>query len=161
MIGHTRENLMAGEINWRAMTPEKFHHLDETAMAQLLEFGTCVTFEKEFVLPGGSSVPFLIGAVRRSAEPFRWSSYVVEMTEQRKLQAAEEKVRAWEARYALINHLAHERNNPLAAMTFPLHLLSTHPGLSDDSHKLVNDASGMLDRVASTVRKVLAEVQQL
>jgi PAS domain S-box-containing protein len=161
MIGHTRENLMAGEIDWRAMTPEKFHQLDETAMAQLLEFGTCVPFEKEFVLPDGSSVPFLIGAVRLSAEPFRWSSYVVEMTEQRKIQAAEEKVRAWEDRYVLINHLAHELNNPLAAMTFTLHLLSTHPGLSDDSLKLVNDASGMLDRVASTVRRVLAEVQQL
>jgi nitrogen-specific signal transduction histidine kinase len=83
------------------------------------------------------------------------------MKEQRKLQAAEEKVRAWEARYVLINHLAHELNNPLAAMTFTLHLLSTHPGLSDDSLKLVHDASGMLDRVASTVRRVLAEVQQL
>ena len=161
MIGHTRENLMAGEIDWRAMTPEKFHQLDETAMAQLLEFGACVPFEKEFVLPDASSVPFLIGAVRLSAEPFRWSSYVVEMKEQRKLQAAEEKVRAWEARYVLINHLAHELNNPLAAMTFTLHLLSTHPGLSDDSLKLVHDASGMLDRVASTVRRVLAEVQQL
>jgi DNA-binding response OmpR family regulator len=160
MIRHTREQLTAGEINWRAMTPEKFHQLDENAMAQLVEFGTCVPFEKEFVLPDGSSVPFLIGAVRLSAEPFRWSSYVVEMTEHRKLQAAEEKVRAWEARYVLINHLAHELNNPLAAMTFTLHLLSTHPGLSDDSLKLVRDAGGMLDRVATTVRRVLAEVQQ-
>jgi PAS domain S-box-containing protein len=161
MIAHTREKLMAGEIDWRAMTPEKFQQLDDTAMAQLLEFGTCVPFEKEFVLPDGSSVPFLIGAVRLSAEPFRWSSYVVEMTEHRKLQAAEEKVRAWEARYVLINHLAHELNNPLAAMTFTLHLLSTHPGLSVDSLKLVKDAGGMLDRVASTVRRVLAEVQQV
>jgi hypothetical protein len=46
-------------------------------------------------------------------------------------------------------------------MTFTLHLLGTHPGLSKDSLKLVNDASGMLDRVASTVRRVLAEVQQV
>ena len=89
MIGHTREQLMAGEIDWREMTPEKFRPLDESAMDQLREFGTCVPYEKEFVLPDGSSVPFLIGAVRLSAEPFQWSSYVVEMTEQRKLQAAE------------------------------------------------------------------------
>jgi signal transduction histidine kinase len=40
--------------------------------------------------------------------------------------AAEEKVKAWEARYLLINHVAHELNNPLAAMTFALHLLNTH-----------------------------------
>jgi PAS domain S-box-containing protein len=160
MIGHTREQLTASGIDWREMTPEKFRSLDASAIEQLREFGTCVPFEKEYVLPDGSSLPFLIGAVRLSAEPLQWSSYVVEMTEQRRVQAAEEKVRAWEARYVLINHLAHELNNPLAAMTFTLHLLSTHPGLTNDTQKLVNDANGMLDRVATTVRKVLEEVQQ-
>lgn len=161
MIRRTREQLQAGDIDWRAMTPEKFQQLDENAMEQLREFGTCVPFEKEFVFPDGSSAPFLIGAVRLSAEPFQWSSYVVEMSEQRKLQAAEEKVRAWEARYVLINHLAHELNNPLAAMTFTLHLLHTHPGLSGDTRHLLNDATAMLDRIAATVRRVLAEVKQV
>ena len=161
MIGHTREQLTAKPIEWREITPEKFHALDESAMGQLREFGTCVPYEKEYLLPDGSSVPFLIGAVRLSAEPLQWSSYVVEMTEQRKLQAAEEKVRAWQARYLLINQLAHELNNPLAAMTFTLHLLSTHPALSGDTLLLVRDASGMLDRIAATVRRVLEEVQEL
>jgi signal transduction histidine kinase len=99
--------------------------------------------------------------VRLSAEPFQWSAYVVELTEQRRVQAAEEKVRAWEARYLLINHLAHELNNPLAAMTFTLHLLTTHPHLSNDTQTLVNDVSVMLERISTTVRRVLAEVQQL
>jgi PAS domain S-box-containing protein len=161
MIGQTRASLAEGKIDWPAMTPEKFRPLDASAMEQLREFGTCVPYEKEYLLPDGSSVPFLIGAVRLSAAPLQWSAYVVELTEQRKLQAAEEKVRAWEARYFLINHLAHELNNPLAAMTFTLHLLSTHPHLSDDTQTLVNDASGMLERIATTVRRVLAEVQQL
>ena len=161
MIGHTRASLAEGKIDWTAMTPEKFRALDASAMEQLREFGTCVPYEKEYLLPDGSSVPFLIGAVRLSAEPLQWSAYVVELTEQRKLQAAEEKVRAWEARYLLINHLAHELNNPLAAMTFTLHLLNTHPHLSDDTQTLVADASGMLERIATTVRRVLAEVQQL
>lgn len=161
MIGHTRADLVEGKLDWRAMTPERFRSLDASAMEQLREFGTCVPYEKEYILPDGSSAPFLIGAVRLGVEPLQWSAYVVELTEQRKLQAAEEKVRAWEARYELINHLAHELNNPLAAMTFLFHLLSTHPHLSGDTQKLVNDASGMLDRVATTVRRVLAEVQQV
>ena len=160
MIGHDREQLTAGKIDWREMTPEKFHPLDASAIEQLREFGTCVPYEKEYLLPDGSSVPFLIGAVRLSAEPLQWSAYVVEMAEQRKLQAAEEKVRAWESRHLLINQLAHELNNPLAAMTFTLHLLRTHPHLSEDTQKLVNDASAMLDRVAATVKRVLEEVQQ-
>jgi PAS domain S-box-containing protein len=161
MIGRTRAQLVEGKIDWRAITPERFRPLDGSAMEQLREFGACVPYEKEYLLPDGSSVPFLIGAVRLSAEPLQWSAYVVELTEQRKLQAAEEKVRAWEARYLLINHLAHELNNPLAAMTFTLHLLSTHPHLSGDTQTLVDDASAMLERISTTVRRVLAEVQHI
>jgi ActR/RegA family two-component response regulator len=160
MTGHSRDQLLAGELDWRAMTPDKFRALDVSAMEQLREFGTCVPYEKDYVLPGGETLPFLIGAVRLTAEPLQWSAYVVEMAEQRKLQAAEEKVRAWAASYGLINHLAHELNNPLAAMTFTLHLLSTHPDVFGDTLKLVNDANAMLARIASTVRRVLAEVQQ-
>jgi PAS domain S-box-containing protein len=160
MIGHTRERLMAGGIDWRAMTPERFRPLDTSAIEQLREFGTCVPFEKEFILPDGSSLPFLSGAVRLDVAPLQWSAYMVDLTEQRKLHAAEQKVRAWETRYALINELAHELNNPLAALTFSLHLLATRPDLSEDTLKLVKDARNMVDRIATTVRRVLVEVRQ-
>jgi PAS domain S-box-containing protein len=160
MIGHTREQLMSGGIDWRAITPPKFLPLDTSAIEQLREFGTCVPFEKEFVLPDGSSLPILSGAVRLDVAPLRWSAYMVDLTEQRKLHAAEQKVRAWETRYALINELAHELNNPLAALTFSLHLLATRPDLSEDTLKLVKDANNMVDRIATTVRRVLVEVRQ-
>jgi PAS domain S-box-containing protein len=160
MIGHTREQLMARGIDWRAMTPETFRTLDESAIEQLREFGTCVPFEKEFILPDGSSLPVLSGAVRLDVAPLQWSAYMVDLREQRKLHAAEQKVRAWETRYALINELAHELNNPLAALTFSLHLLATRPDLSEDTLKLVKDAKNMVDRIATTVRRVLVEVRQ-
>lgn len=157
MIGHRREELTAGEIDWRQMTPEKFRPLDQIAIEQLREFGTCVPHEKEFLLPDGSSVPFLIGGVRLGLEPFQWSAYVVNLTEQRKLHDADQKLKSWETRYKLINLLAHELNNPLAAMTFTLHLLRTHRDLSEDSRNLLNDAVDMLERISTTVRRVLVE----
>jgi PAS domain S-box-containing protein len=157
MIGYGREELASGQIDWRQITPEKFQSLDQIALEQLREFGACVPYEKEFLLPDGSSVPFLIGGVRLSLEPFQWSAYVVNITEQRKLHAADEKLKSWEARYKLINLLAHELNNPLAAMTFTLHLLRTHRDLSEDSRSLLNDAVEMLERISTTVRRVLVE----
>ncbi len=160
MIGRTREQLMAEEIDWRAITPERFHPLDTSAIEQLREFGTCVPYEKAFILPDGSFLPFLIGAVRLDVAPLRWSAYVVDLTEQQKLHQAEQKLRAWETRYALINELAHELNNPLAALTFSLHLLATHPDVSEDTLKLITDATIMVDRIATTVRRVLVEVRQ-
>jgi ActR/RegA family two-component response regulator/PAS domain-containing protein len=160
MIGRTREQLTAGEIDWRAITPERFRTLDASAIEQLREFGACVPFEKEFTLPDASSLPFLIGGVRLDVAPLLWSAFVVDLTEQRKLHQAEQKVRAWETRYVLINELAHELNNPLAALTFSLHLLATRPDVSEDTLKLVKDAKNMVDRIATTVRRVLVEVRQ-
>lgn len=157
MIGHGRDELAAGLIDWRKLTPEKFRLLDTTAIEQLREFGTCVPYEKEYVLPDGSSVPFLIGGVRLGLEPFQWSAYVVDLTEQRKLLAADQKLKSWETRYKLINLLAHELNNPLAAMTFTLHLLRTQRDLSEDVLKLLGDSVVMLDRIGTTVRRVLLE----
>jgi ActR/RegA family two-component response regulator/PAS domain-containing protein len=157
MIGRHREELTTGQLDWQAMTPERFQALDLTALLQLREFGTCVPYEKEFTLPDGSSLPFLIGGVRLGVDPFQWSAYVVDLTEQRKVHSADQKLKAWESRYKLINLLAHELNNPLAAMTFTLHLLRTHSDLSDDSLNLLTDAVTMLDRIANTVRRVLVE----
>ncbi len=157
MIGHTREQLMAGKLNWLEMTPERFRPLDANALEQLREYGACVPFEKEFVLPDGSTFPFLIGAVRLSLDPFEWSVYMIDLTKQRRLQTAEQLLREWESRHLLINRLAHEINNPLAALMFTIHLLGTHVDVSVDAHALVQDAVQMLDRIAESVRMVLME----
>lgn len=157
MIGYTREQLRRGEIDWVKMTPEKFHSVDEASLQQLREFGTCAPIEKEFVLPNGAQLPFLIGAIRLTSEPLQWSAYVVNLTEQRELQAAEQKVREWESKNILINRLAHEVNNPLAGLVFTTHLLKTYPNLDADMVRLIDESIGMLDRIAATVRRVLIE----
>lgn len=157
MIQHSRDQLMAGAINWIELTPEEFRPVDVNAVEQLREFGACVPFEKEFFLPDGSRLPFLIGAVRLSVEPFQWSVYMVDLTKQRKLLAAEAQVREWQARSAIINQLAHEINNPLAALMFTIHLLGTHSGLSRSARELIENADGMLQRTAAVVKSVLEQ----
>jgi PAS domain S-box-containing protein len=157
MIGYSREQLTRGEISWVEMTPEKYRPLDMAAIEQVREFGACAPFEKEFLLADGTMLPFLIGAVRLTVDPLQWSAYVVNLSEQRRLQAIEQKLRDSEAKYQLISRLAHEVNNPLAALMFSTHLLSTHPDLSPDMAKLVQDAMQMLDRVSAVVQRVLEE----
>lgn len=157
MIGCSREQLLRGEVSWVEMTPEKYRPLDKAAVDQLREFGACAPFEKEFILANGKMLPFLIGAVRLTQEPLQWSAYVVNLTEQRRLHAVELKLRDSEAKSLLINRLAHEVNNPLAALFFSVHLLSTHPDLSRDMSALVRDATEMLNRVSTVVQRVLEE----
>jgi DNA-binding response OmpR family regulator len=157
MIQRTRDELRAGEIDWPSMTPEKFEPADVNAIQQLREFGVCAPFEKEFVLPDGSVRPFLIGAVRLRGDPLEWSAYIVDLTQQRRLYAAEKKVTEWQSRNALISRLAHEINNPLAALMFTLYLLGTLPDLSSDGRDLLSSASEMLHRIDDSVKQVLLE----
>jgi ActR/RegA family two-component response regulator/signal transduction histidine kinase len=159
MIQYTREQMMAGEIDWFEMTPKEIRHRDINAVEQIREYGACVPFEKEFILPDGSRLPFLVGAVRLTSEPLQWAVYIVNLLEQRKLTTVERKVREWESRHAIINHLAHEINNPLAALMFTVHLMGTHSDLSNDMRELVSNAEEMLQRVAAVVKQVLAESQ--
>lgn len=161
MIGRTSEDLLAGEIDWRSITPDKFRLSDDAAIDQLREFGACAPFEKEFVLANGQIVPFLIGAIRLNTNPLEWSAYVVDLTEHRRAIEAEQKIIEWKAKNALINELAHEINNPLAALMFSTHLLSTHPSLTDDMRLLLRDIGEMLMRVAHTTQRVLAESKAL
>lgn len=157
MIKRTRDDLTRGEIDWHAMTPEEYRHLDDNGLEQLREFGTCVPFEKEFVLADGSRLPFLIGAVRLSSEPLQWCCFMYDLTEQRRLRQAERKLRDWESKYDIINRLAHEINNPLAALTFTIHLLGTHTEIATDARDLIANAEAMIQRVSAVVKQVLEE----
>jgi hypothetical protein len=46
-------------------------------------------------------------------------------------------------------------------MTFTLHLLRTHRDLSEDCRTLLNDAVEMLERISTTVRRVLVESSEV
>jgi DNA-binding response OmpR family regulator/PAS domain-containing protein len=157
MIRRSREEMFRGEIDWLKMTPEPYRLQDRNAIEQLREYGASVPFEKEYILADGTRLPFLIGAVRLNAEPLQWSAFLVDLSEQRRLRDAEIKLHDWESKHVIINRLAHEINNPLAALMFTLHLLETHSDLSHDARELVRSASEMLDRVTAVVKKVLAE----
>lgn len=161
MVRRTRDHLISGEIDWPSLTPSMYFQADERAVEELREFGTCAPYEKEFIRPNGSRVLVLIGAVRLQVEPLRWAAYALDLTEQRRAIAAEQKAQALEAKYELINRLAHELNNPLAAMTFALHLLHTDADLSNSAQGLVRDATEMLGRMSASVSQMLLENRTL
>ncbi|MFP5236817.1 MAG: PAS domain S-box protein [Acidobacteriota bacterium] len=158
MVGFTREELQAGEIDWRKLTPPEFANLDRKAIEHLRNFGVAVPFEKAFVLRDGSRLDFIIGAVRLSEEPFLWACYTIDLTETKRLREAE---REFLARQKVVNQLAHELNNPLAAVTLLLHLARTTAGLQQKQVELLDEAMAQLNRVSATVREVLAVTKNI
>lgn len=156
MIGYTRDEFTALGLDWRKMTPPECTVYDDKAIDQLCTHGVAVPYEKAFILRNGNRVEFIIGAVRLSETPLRWACYVIDRTEIQRLREAEHELRA---RTRIINQLAHELNNPLAALTFLLHLASTEQDMLNGHCELLKRAEEQLGRVSETVRRVLAETE--
>lgn len=86
MIGYTRDDLEAGRIIWRDMTPPEYTDVEDWAIRQLRQAGACQPFEKEYIHRDGHRVPVLIGSAVISQDPFRWTSFVIDLTAQQRAE---------------------------------------------------------------------------
>ncbi|HLF95444.1 MAG TPA: PAS domain-containing protein, partial [Planctomycetota bacterium] len=84
LVGHSREDLAAGRIDWKRMTPPEFGPLDEKAIAEMTDRGACTPFEKEYVRKDGSRVPVLIGGSRLTREPLAGVAFVIDLTDRKR-----------------------------------------------------------------------------
>lgn len=94
MLGYTRDDLAAGRIDWRAMTPPEYAALDAENVAELLEHGAHGPSEKEYVGAGGRRVTVLIASAFLEGSRERGVCLCIDRTERARLFAAVEAARA-------------------------------------------------------------------
>jgi PAS domain S-box-containing protein len=99
IIGYSREDLEAGRVDWREITPPEWAGVQERAMAQLRRSGACTPFEKEYVRKDGHRVLVLIGAAVIARNPLRWTSFVIDLSARQR--AEQERAAARSARERL------------------------------------------------------------
>jgi len=80
IIGYSREDLEAGRISWRALTPPEWAARDDDAIEQLRLTGTCRPFDKEYVHKDGHRVPVVIGSAVIAMNPMHEVTFVVDLT---------------------------------------------------------------------------------
>lgn len=99
MLGHTREELVAGHVNWRDLTPPEFIPADERAIAEAKQRGACQPYEKEYFRKDGRRVPIIIGYALFKA-PKRYAHqqtdelaicYIVDISERKRAEELLEK----------------------------------------------------------------------
>jgi PAS domain S-box-containing protein len=141
MVGYSHEDLEAGRIDWRAMTPADHAPRDERGLQQLLDRGTCDPFEKEYYRKDGTRVPVLIGASRLTREPPTWICFVLDLTEFKQTEQAlrelnqtlEERVAERTGMLKLLNDVATAANEARSvdeAFEYALKRVSEHNGWS-------------------------------
>ncbi|HZS59900.1 MAG TPA: PAS domain S-box protein [Gemmatimonadaceae bacterium] len=99
IVGYTREDLRQGRVAWRRMTPPEWLPVDEHALAEIAERGTCAPFEKEYVRKDGTRVRVLIGASSLDGVHDRGVAFVLDVSDRWAWHMA---LRTSEARYRLL-----------------------------------------------------------
>ena len=181
IIGYDRGDLIAGRLRWRDLTPPEWRDADDRRAEQLEASGTAQPYEKEYFRKDGSRVPVLVGATLFEGGLDEGVGFVLNLTDQKKAQAA---ARESDRRYGEVElelahanrvatmgqlsaSIAHEINQPIgAAITFAQagsSWLRTEPPNLEEARQAFNlivesgiRASEVIDRIRALVKKTPA-----
>ena len=87
MVGHTRKELEAGEVNWIRMTAPESLAADERALEEIRTTGVARPYEKEYVLPGGERRSVLIGGSLLPGFEGRAVMFALDVTAGKRIEA--------------------------------------------------------------------------
>jgi PAS domain S-box-containing protein len=88
MMGYSREDLAAGRLNWRELTPPEWREIDERHLQDVRKTGRVPPFEKEFFRRDGTRVPILLGAVSFDGDQSQGVAFVLDLTERKRAEEA-------------------------------------------------------------------------
>jgi PAS domain S-box-containing protein len=83
ILGYTREDLSANQMNLRDITPPEYIFLSECSLEELKTTGVCKPFEKEYICKNGDRIPVLIGSVIVEDTQETVIGFVVDLSQQK------------------------------------------------------------------------------
>ncbi|GHO46859.1 PAS domain S-box protein [Ktedonospora formicarum] len=118
IIGYSQAELEEGLARWNTTTPDEYRSLDEKAIRELLETGTCTPFEKVYRRHNdGRIVPVLLGGAMMEKGSDQLICFIMDMTPQKELEKKKDE---------FISIASHELKTPLAALKMLLHFVKKH-----------------------------------
>src|SRR5580693_7627442 len=104
MVQYDHEDVAAGRVRWRDMTPADWRERVERALAEVMQTGTVQPFESELFRKDGSRVPVLLAGALFEDGGHEGVAFVLDLSEQKR---TEETLRKREAYLAESQRLAH------------------------------------------------------
>jgi formate hydrogenlyase transcriptional activator len=89
MLGYHRDDLVGDHLHWSDLTPAEYLPLDERAHEEGLRYGACTPFEKEYIRKDGTRVRVLVTNAVLTIAPFRWTTFVQDLTEREQTETVE------------------------------------------------------------------------
>ncbi|HET7464128.1 MAG TPA: PAS domain-containing protein [Longimicrobium sp.] len=88
LLGFTRDDLRAGRLDWRRLTPPRWREQDEIQVAELLATGLHGPYEKEYLAADGTPVPVLIASAFFEGSRTEGVALCLDRTQQRRAEQA-------------------------------------------------------------------------
>jgi PAS domain S-box-containing protein len=145
LVGYTREELLAGQLSWRAMTPPEYLPAHEQAIQELREQGACKPFEKVYITKEGKRVPVLLIGVRLEETSDRCLFFVLDIAEQKDLEKQRE---------LLVGVIGHELRTPLTAIKGNLQLAQRR------FHRYIEGHQNQPTKDSSSLAKIETSLEQ-
>ncbi len=155
LLHYSREDLEARRINWLAMTPPDYAHLDRRAIEEIAANGVCKPYEKEFICKDGLRVPVLLGAASFQDNPDEGVCFIVDLTERKKLENQFLRAQRMESIGTLAGGIAHDLNNILAPIMMSIDILKLTTQ-DPQSKTILETIEISAKRGAAIVRQVLS-----
>ncbi|RPI80723.1 MAG: PAS domain S-box protein, partial [Chloroflexi bacterium] len=90
LIDSSREELEAGKVNWREITPPEYWPIDDHAINESRAYGSCKPYEKEYIRKDGSRVPILIGTALLDNSTDDFVAFIMDLSELKEAQKTTE-----------------------------------------------------------------------
>ncbi len=153
MLGYTREDLRAGRLRFRELTPPEQQAATDENLRILREKGVLPPIEKQYFRKDGSRVDVLITSAVLDPEGQRGIALQLDITDRRR--AAEELRREALLRDQFIGVLGHELRTPLGAVSTGCQLLLMQNGLAPAQHRVVARIANSADKMARMIGDLL------
>lgn len=169
LLGLRQDDVRAGRVNSRDLTPERWHEIDDAKFAEVVRTGVALQWEKEFLRSDGSAVPVLVAKALLEGSTDEGIAICLDMSDRKAAERERERLlhleretrvqaeRATRLRDDVLAVVAHDLRNPAHTISMAASLLTDLPLGEADQKKqvaIIQRSAKVMDRLINDLLDV-------